>query len=37
VARYGERLSADWAPQPLAHHQRLLHDAGLTAPFWQLG
>jgi hypothetical protein len=36
VAWYGDRLSPDWAPQPIDHHQRLLEEAGLVDAFWQL-
>jgi hypothetical protein len=33
---YGDRLDPDWEPQTQEHRQRLLEEAGLTGPFWQL-
>jgi hypothetical protein len=33
---YGGRLRPDWRPRSVAESQRLLAEAGLTGPFWDL-
>ena len=35
-AWYGNRLDPGYRPASVEHLQGLLHDAGLTDPFWSL-
>ena len=36
AAWYGDRLEDDWRPRTRDESQRVLADAGLTGPFWEL-
>jgi hypothetical protein len=33
---YGDRLDPDWRPRTRDQSQAILHEVGLTGPFWRL-